>query len=173
MSKRAKEEKAAQWLVKLASLPALPELPKHYNPIRALPEEERGKLLDRILALYESGHSIYAMAEKLGVDNATIYSQLLKHRPEEWKEVRAARYHSEVEDAEKEMKTAPDALTVTRARERLANARWMLERLQRSVYGQEGPQTGSAVQINIGIRRDEPLDVVVEDQKARISPANE
>ena len=119
------------------ALASLPELPKHYNPIRAMPEAERVKLLDVILSHYECGVSIYALAEKLGVDNATLYRQLVKHRPEEWKEVRGARYHSQIEQAEKDMKEAPDALAVTRAREQLANARWMLERLQRGIYGQD------------------------------------
>jgi DNA-binding ferritin-like protein (Dps family) len=137
------------------ALQALPELPKHYNPIRALPEGDRAKLLDTVLAQYECGVSIYTLAEVLGVDNATLYRQLLKHRPEEWMEVRAARYHSQVEQAEKDMKEASDPLAVTRAREQLANARWMLERLQRKIYGQDQErQVGQAIQINIGIRRD-------------------
>jgi transposase-like protein len=145
------------------ALAKLPELPTHYNPIKALPAEEKNQLLDAILSHYEAGTSIYALAEKLGVDNATIYRQLLKHRPEDWKEVRGARYLAEIEDAEKEMKEARDALAVTRARERLASARWMLERLQRAIYGQDqAAGSGQMVQINIGIRRDKPLDVVAE-----------
>lgn len=135
------------------ALQALPELPKHYNPIRALPEAERGQLLDTILAHYECGVSIYALAETLGVDNATLYRQLVKHRPEDWQEVRSARYHSQIEQAEKDMQEAKDALAVTRAREQLANARWMLERLQRKIYGQDQPAgLGNAVQININLR---------------------
>ena len=59
----------------------------------------------------------------------------------------------EIEQAEKDMNEAPDALAVTRAREQLANARWMLERLQRSIYGQDLPAgAGNAVQININLR---------------------
>lgn len=143
------------------ALATLPELPAHYNPLRALPEAEKGKLLDAVLSHYEAGTSIYALAEQLGVDNATIYRALLKHRPEEWKEVRSARYLAEIEEAEKDLKEAPDQLAVTRARERLASARWMLERLVRSIYGQEqNAGSGQMVQINIGIRRGEPLDVV-------------
>jgi DNA-binding MurR/RpiR family transcriptional regulator len=136
------------------ALQALPELPRHYNPIRALPESDRGQLLDTILAHYECGTSIYDLAEKLGVDNATLYRQLVKHRPDEWQEVRGARYHSQIEEAEKSLKEAADPLAVTRAREQLANARWMLERLQRKIYGQDAGQSVAAVQINIGIRKD-------------------
>lgn len=137
------------------ALQALPELPKHYNPIRSLPEAQKTQLLDTILAHYECGVSIYELADKLGVDNATLYRHLIKYRPDEWQEVRAARYHSQIEEAEKNMKEASDPLAVTRAREQLANARWMLERLQRKIYGQDLAHVGgSSVQINIGIRRD-------------------
>jgi transposase-like protein len=135
------------------ALAKLPELPEHYNPIKALPEADKGKLLDLILAHYENGVSIYELAEKLGVNNATLYRQLVKHRTEDWKEVRGARYHAQIEQAEKDMKEASDPLAVTRAREQLANARWMLERLQRSIYGQDqAANVGQAVQININLR---------------------
>jgi hypothetical protein len=138
-----------------SALQTLPELPRHYNPIKAMGEAERTKLLDAVLAHYECGVSIYTLAETLGVDNATLYRQLIKHRPAEWREVRGARYHAQIEQAEKDMKEASDPLAVTRAREQLANARWMLERLQRDIYGQDhGQQVGQAIQINIGIRRD-------------------
>lgn len=155
------------------ALQALPELPKHYNPIRAMPESERAKLLDAILAHYECGTSIYALADSLGVDNATLYRLLVKHRPEEWKEVRGARYHSQIEQAEKDMKEAPDALAVTRAREQLANARWMLERLQRSIYGQDQERgSGQMVQINIGIRRGERATIAPHNEAEELTPTS-
>lgn len=131
----------------------LPALPKHYNPIKAMSPDDRASLMAAVLDHYEAGTSIYALADQLGVDNATLYRNLVKHNPEEWKEVRAARYHSQIEQAEKDMKEASDQLAVTRAREQLANARWMLERLQRSIYGQDsGEKVGNAVQININLR---------------------
>jgi DNA-binding MurR/RpiR family transcriptional regulator len=146
-------------------LTVLPELPEHYNPIRALPEAQKAKLLDTILAHYENGTSIYELAEKLGVNNATLYRALVKHRTEDWKEVRAARYHSQIEQAEKDMQTAPDALAVTRAREQLANARWMLERLQRSIYGQDQQvDAGGKVSITLNIGAQQQVEKIVSDQ---------
>lgn len=131
----------------------LPALPKHYNPIKAMSPDARASLMATVLDHYEAGTSIYTLADQLGVDNATLYRNLVKHSPEEWKEVRAARYHAQIEQAEKDMKDAADQLAVTRAREQLANARWMLERLQRSIYGQEvNNGSGNAVQININLR---------------------
>lgn len=147
------------------ALSTLPQLPTHYNPIRALPEKDKADLLDAILSHYEAGTSIYALAERLGVDNATIYRQLIKHRPEDWKEVRSARYLSEIEEAEKDLKEAPDQLAVTRARERLASARWMLERLLRSIYGQDQQAaSGSGVSITLNIGAAQQTEKVVSDQ---------
>jgi AcrR family transcriptional regulator len=142
------------------ALAKLPELPEHYNPVHALKETDRNTLLDALLSHYEAGASMYELAEKLGVSNTTLYRQLVKHRPEDWKEVSAARYQSIIERAQDQIKDATDALAVTRAREELANARWMLERLQRRIYGQDQVATGAnAVQININLRQD-PLPVV-------------
>lgn len=151
------------------ALAKLPELPQHFNPIKSLPETERGALLDAVLAHYENGISIYQIAATLGVDNATIYRQLIKHREQDWKEVRSARYHSQIEEAEKQMKEATDPLAVTRAREQLANARWMLERLQRRIYGQDAPQNHSQVQININLRRESENRVVSDQEVTRDS----
>ena len=135
------------------ALAKLPELPEHYNPVHALKEADRNTLLDALLSHYEAGASIYDLAEKLGVSNTTIYRQLVKHRTEDWKEVSAARYQSIIERCEGQIKNADSALAVTRAREELANARWMLERLQRRIYGQDAPPAGvNAVQININLR---------------------
>ena len=135
------------------ALAKLPELPEHYNPIRALKETDRNALLDAILSHYEAGASIYALAEQLGVTNGAIYRQLIKHRPDDWKEISAARYQTIIERAEEQLKNSSDALSVTRAREELANAKWMLERLQRRIYGQDAPPAGTnAVQININLR---------------------
>jgi hypothetical protein len=151
------------------ALAVLPELPAHYNPIRAMPEADRLALLDAILSHYENGTSIYEIAEKLGVDNASIYRQLIKHRLEDWKEVRGARYHAQVEEAEKVMREATDPLAVTRAREQLANARWMLERLQRRIYGQEQQGgAGNAVQINISLRRESATSAVQHGDNASV-----
>ena len=100
--------------------------------------------------------------------NATR-SQPSKAQPEEWKEVRAARYHAQIEQAEKDMKEAADQLAVTRAREQLANARWMLERLQRSIYGQEvNNGSGNAVQININLRGSGATNSVDAEQQPPI-----
>lgn len=146
------------------SLPELPELPDAHHAFKALPEAKRLQLLDAILSHYENGASIYALADQLGVNNASIYRALKKYRMEDWKEVASARYEAEIEAAEKELREAPDNNAVTRARERIASARWRLERIERRTYGQDAPAVGSAVQININLRRQDATNAVQQDQ---------
>jgi transposase len=149
------------------ALTVLPELPAKFNPIKALPALEKAQLLDAVLSHYEAGKSIYEIAEHLGVNNGTIYRALLKHKPDEWKDVKAARYEAEAEDAEKELKHADTPVAVTRARERLANAKWMLERLARGIYGQDAPQDSAGrLSITLNIGAGQPLDVVAVHENA-------
>lgn len=154
-SKAGSGPKSAGELVALLG-PEFPSLPEHRNPIKALPANQRAVLLDAILSHYENGASIYDLANKLGVNNATIYRNLKKYRLEDWKEIATARYEGEIEEAEKELRTAPDQHAVTRARERLASARWRLERLDRRNYGQETAQGGTTVVINMTPLRPAP-----------------
>ena len=153
----------------LPALPELPELPDAWHAFKAMQEPDRLKLLDAILAHYENGASIYALAEQLGVNNATLYRNLKRYRLEDWKEVATARYESEIEDADKELKEARDNNAVTRARERIASARWKLERLDRRTYGQDAPQAAAAVQVVINLRRDaaEPIIKDLPDDAAQ------
>jgi hypothetical protein len=138
------------------ALAPLPKLPAHHHPIRQLPEADRLNLLDAVLSHYENGTEIAELAEKLGVSDITLYRNIKRYKADEWREITSARYESEIDQAQREMRTATDANVVTRARERLRIASWVLERLDRKNYGQDGPQVGSAVQININLGRGKP-----------------
>jgi hypothetical protein len=140
------------------ALATLPELPAHQHPIRQLPELERLKLLDAVLSHYENGTEIADLAATLGVSDITLYRNIKRYKADEWREITSARYESEIDQAQREMRTATDANVVTRARERLRIASWILERLDRKNYGQDAPSVGSAVQININLRRDRGAD---------------
>jgi hypothetical protein len=134
-----------------------------------LPAEELQSVLDRAIQSYGEGESIYRIANGLGVEHTTLYRQLIKHRESEWRDAKVSRALAELESAEDELKTAPDALALTRARERCRAAQWQLERLMRRIYGQDaGVHGGTAVQININLRREQPLDVVVESEPIKV-----
>ena len=127
-----------------------------------LPAAELSAVLDKALQSYGEGESIYRIANGLGVEHTTLYRQLIKHRETDWRDAKVSRALAELESAEDELKTAPDALALTRARERCRAAQWQLERLMRRIYGQEQAQSVASVQININLRRDEQNRVVGE-----------
>ena len=137
----------------IKTLPALPTLPNHLHAIRALGKEGKAELARTILSHYESGRSMYEMAGTLGVSPPTLYRLVTAYDEKEWREVTIARYQAMVDECEEELKTAPDTTATTRARERLASARWHLERLNRRIYGQQESGTGGAgvsISINLG-----------------------
>ena len=139
----------------LQAIGSLPPLPKHFWPLKVMTEADRSKLLDTVLDQYECGQPVSTLAAALGIDDATIYRNLAKYRPDEWIEISSARAHARVEQAAKELELAPDAIAVARAREQLAHQRWLLERLNRRMFGQDStPGHNAALQININLVRD-------------------
>lgn len=145
---------------------ALPELPEHHHPIKHMPEAERARLLSAVLSHYELGTEIADIAAHLGVSERTIYRSIKRFRSEEWREITVARYESEVDQAQRELKTSTDPNVITRARERLRIATWMLERLDRAHYSQDvTPDQLGRVSITLNIGDRKPLDVVAEQPK--------
>ena len=129
--------------------------------LASLPAPELDAILTRAIESYGSGVSVYAIAADLGVEHTTLYRQLVKHRETEWRDAKVGRALAELEDAEESLKTAPDALALTRARERCRAAQWQLERLMRRIYGQDNAaQAVASVQININLRGQKDEKVV-------------
>ena len=119
-----------------------------------LPAPQRSAVLDNAIQRYGAGESVYAIAQDLGIEHTTLYRHLVKEREAEWRDAKVSKALVEVEEAEEALKTAPDMLALSRARERLRAAQWQLERLLRKIYGQDAPTAAQAVQINISLRRD-------------------
>ena len=112
-----------------------------------LPATKPENILDR----YANGETIFEIAKSLGLDHPDqVYRYLLNHAPEQWKQYKAARALRQLDEAEQAIDNAPDALSVTRAREKARIAQWQLERVLRQIYGQDVPIDAAArVQINI------------------------
>lgn len=119
-----------------------------------------------ILARYHT-ETVADIAQSLGVSDVAVYLKLLKDKPDEWKEHQAAKALADYELAEKQMKEAPDPLSLSRARELVRSMQWKLERVCRRIYGQDQPPAGAAqVAIQINLRRsgatDQHENVVVQ-----------
>src|SRR5688500_18609535 len=126
------------------------------RPLANLPAERRAEIAQSVLTRYINGEQVADMAPEYGVSDVTIYALLLRDHEDDWKEVQRARALARLEKAQSKMDTAPDALSLARAREQVRSAQWELERLLRRLYGQDqAVGAGSAVQININLRRED------------------
>lgn len=122
-----------------------------------LKEVDPKQVIERVLA----EESTKDIAASLGVTRSALNQWLLTQAETDWKAAQIIRAHKRKEEAEEEMDTAADALSLARARERLRAAQWDLERVQRRIYGQDvSGQVANAVQININLRRESATNAV-------------
>ena len=121
-----------------------------------MPAAERSALLDGVMARYQEGESVWAIAQSLQCAHTTLYRMLIADRPEAWRDAKVSHALANLETAEEELRTAPDALALSRAREVVRSCQWQLERLMRSVYGQQdhADHTG---RVTINIQLDERM----------------
>lgn len=118
-------------------------------------------VLNRVL----NEQSTKDIAASLGVTRSALNQWLLTVAEDDWKAAQVIRAHKRKEEAEDELDTATDALSLARAEKRLRAAQWDLERVCRRIYGQDAPPAGSAaVQININLRSkgDDPTGQVID-----------
>lgn len=101
-----------------------------------------------ILARYEQGDSIEAIARGYGVSAGAIYRWLTRNAEEGWKEHLAARAHWQLDSAEEALRSASDGVQVSRARELMRAQQWRLERVLRRVWGTDAPSI--TVNLNLG-----------------------
>jgi hypothetical protein len=124
------------------------------RPLANLPAERRNEIASILLAGYNEGRQVAEMAPEFGISDVTAYALLLRDHEDAWKDAQRARALARLDRAQNQLKTAPDALSLARAREEVRAAQWELERLMRRIYGQDAPQAlANAVQININLRR--------------------
>lgn len=135
------------------------------RPLVNLPAERRAEIAESVLTRYINGEQVAAMAPDYGVSDVTIYALLLREHEADWKEVQRARALARLEKAQGEMETAPDALSLARARERVKAAQWELERLLRRLYGQDAQaEAGAGISITLNIGAQQQVEKVVSNQ---------
>jgi len=125
------------------------------NPLKAAdPKEVLSQILQEV--------SITDIAASFGVTRSALNQWLLETSETQWKTAQFIRAYKRKEDAEEDLESAADALSLSRARERLRAAQWDLERVCRRIYGQDVPGSlAQAVQINVNLRS-EPATVAVQ-----------
>ena len=87
-------------------------------------------VIERYLTESTTGQIAYSY----GVSRKTLVRWLQTHAPEQWREVQVIRALCRKEDADEQIETACDALSLARAREMLRSGQWDLERLDSKNY---------------------------------------
>lgn len=125
-------------------------------------ENKEQTALDAI-ARYLNGEDATAIAQTYQITRQRLYQVMSETFPDQWAQAQSSRALAEFDRTYEEMRSAPDALSLARAREMHKSAQWVMERLLRKLYGETKPeQTG--MQITINVRRDEPAQVVIEQE---------
>lgn len=109
------------------------------NQLRPLANAEPADILDRLLA----GESVQAIAAGYEIHRNAVYAWLLKYCPDTWMELQTARQLGkldeceEVWDADYSGDARADGVGISRAREKMRQAQWHLERANRKLFGQD------------------------------------
>ena len=104
----------------------------------------------KVIRRYLEDHTTAQIAKDLGVHRSGLHQWLLRNCEEQWREAQIARALSALEESKDNLRLAPDALSLGRAREELRSAQWELERLFSRLYGpkQEVTHTGTVTVTN-------------------------
>ena len=88
-----------------------------------------------IIARYLADENTKDIAKSLGVHRSALNQHLLKFAKEDWVCAQAARAITRKEQAEEDLASSVDSLSLARAREVLRSAQWDLERVARRIFG--------------------------------------
>ncbi len=123
------------------------------RPLSHLSPERRAEIASQVLDRYLAGEQVADIAPEYETSDVTIYALLLREHESDWKDIQEARALARLERANNSCRTAPDALSLARAREELRSAQWELERLCRRLYGEDRTQVAVQIQpiLNISV----------------------
>ena len=107
---------------------------------------------ESVIMRYLADEKVGDIAASYGVSHSAMNRWLMSHAEDIWQKALVARAQTLKEQAEDELETAPDALSLARARERLRSSQWALERIHHRIYGPKQYVEHSApVQVNISL----------------------
>lgn len=120
--------------------------------LSTMPAEERSSFLDGVLEDFQT-KTIEEIAKSRNLDPSTLYRYLVKEKDQEYRALRAAKAMVEYDSAEAELRTADDMLKLNKAERRIRSAQWLLERLERNLYGDKQEDQGPKYTLCINIGR--------------------
>ena len=90
--------------------------------------------LESVLDRLET-ESVAQIAESYQVSEVALYRFLTRNAPEQWKDISTGKALQRIDEEDRSLESATTKIELGRARERLNQARWTLERTCRSIYG--------------------------------------
>lgn len=99
----------------------------------------------KIIERYISGESYAVLSAELGISHQAFYAWMLRTDEEAWRNAQISKALATLETAQEEVSSADSMLAIARAREKLVQARWTLEKLFRRLFGND---PAIALQIN-------------------------
>jgi hypothetical protein len=124
-----------------------------------------GDVLTRVL----NEESTKDIAASFGVTRSALNQWLLANAEGDWRTVQVIRAHKRKDEAEDEIETAADALSLARAREKLRAAQWDLERVCKRIYGQEpGDNSAGRISITLNIGGESATNAVQHDVEGTV-----
>jgi hypothetical protein len=129
------------------------------NANKPLANIDPADVLDRLY----SGDKVKDVAAHYGVSHAAMYAYLMRACPEQWLAISTGKSLERLENAEADMDSADDQLTVSKARESHRMGAWTLERVARAFFGDTKNQAG--VTVNVVIDRSAG-ETIIEGEKS-------
>jgi hypothetical protein len=150
------------WRAVLAVSNALASKQGALAPLKAA---DVGDVLTRVL----NEESTKDIAASFGVTRSALNQWLLANAEGDWRTVQVIRAHKRKDEAEDEIETAADALSLARAREKLRAAQWDLERVCKRIYGQEpGDNSAGRISITLNIGGESATNAVQHDVEGTV-----
>ena len=119
-----------------------------------------------ILARLMAGETAKQIATSYGISKIALYAWLLRHVPDQWKEIKAGMAAARLDDSEETIAGAEDQLQATKGRELARIAQWQLERLDKSYAPKQDGNAG--VTINVRVDPSAGGSVVIEGESSLI-----
>lgn len=117
-----------------------------------------------ILARLMAGETAKQIAASYGVSKIALYAWLLRHVPDQWKEIKAGMAAARLDESEDAIAAADDQLSTTKGRELARIAQWQLERLDKSYAPKQDGNAG----VTINVRVDPTAGGVVIDGESSL-----
>ncbi|MCR4298098.1 MAG: hypothetical protein NUV75_04985, partial [Gallionella sp.] len=147
------------------------------KPLAHLTDTTRPVFARMLASRYLDGEDIASLAVEYDVTRDRLYQILVEGDSDAWRSAQSAKALTAFQDTKEQLESAPDGLSLARARELHKSAQWQLEKLLRRLYGDDKTaiNVNAAGQVSIQIvsysGQDQPVIAPQQVQRSMDSDA--